>query len=83
LTYNLDPATLTTAVLRDVPVGDYTARATLVEASGGTTPLRVASKNADGQFGGPEPGDSASVRFMPDRMGVYGISLVALYILRQ
>jgi hypothetical protein len=81
LTYDLDPATLATAVLRDVPLGDYTARATLV-AAGGTTPLQVAAKNADGQFGAPQPGDTARLIFTPDRMGAYGVSLVSLYILR-
>jgi hypothetical protein len=83
LTYDQDPATLATAVLRDVPLGDYIARASLVAAGGGTTPLRVAARNADGQFGAPTPGDSATVIFMPDRMGAFGAALVTLHILHQ
>ncbi len=83
LTYDQDPATLATAVLRDVPLGDYIARARLVEAGGATAPLRVAARNADGQFGAPQPGDSAAVIFMPDRMGAFGTALVTLHILRR
>lgn len=83
LSYDLEPETLATAVLRDVPLGDYIARATLVEAEGGTTALRVAARIADGRFGAPELGASAVVAFMPDRMGSFGASLVTLHILRQ
>jgi hypothetical protein len=82
LSYDLDATTLATAVLRDVPLGDYTARATLLEAGGGTSPLRVATKVADGTIGSPQPGDTAAVRFMPESLGSYGVTLVPLYILR-
>jgi hypothetical protein len=44
--------------------------------------LRVAAHVADGKIGAPEPGESAAVIFMPDRMGAFGTSLVTLYILR-
>lgn len=83
LTYDLAPEKLAPAVLRDVPLGDYIARASLVAVDGSTTPLQVAAHIADGTFGAPDPGDSAAVIFMPDRMGGFGTSLVTLYLLRQ
>ena len=83
LSYELAPEELASKVLRDVPLGDYIARAALVTTEGNTTALRVAARNADGKIGAPEPGESAAVIFMPDRMGAFGTSLVTLYILRQ
>jgi hypothetical protein len=80
VTRDLVPGTLGQAVLRDIPLGDYRASATLVEAGGRTTPLRVATR-LPGVFENPPPGDAAAIIFPPSQMGQYGTAMPALYIL--
>jgi hypothetical protein len=82
VTRDLAPDNLAGEVLRDIPLGDYTAQAALVTADGRTTPLRVAAP-LPGTWGAPAPGATAPVVFAPTRMGPYGVSNVTLYILPQ
>ena len=82
VTQDLAPDTLTQAVLRDIPLGDYTAKATLIEAGGQATPLRVATR-LPGVFDTPAPGATAPIAFMPSQMGQYGTANPTLYILPQ
>lgn len=82
VTQDLAPDTLTQAVLRDIPLGDYTATATLIEAGGQATPLRVATRRP-GVFETPSPGATAPIIFTPSQMGQYGTANPTLYILPQ
>jgi hypothetical protein len=82
LTYDLDPGELGTSTVPDVPLGDYVATASLVDAKGRTTPLQVVTVLPGRNIGDPiTPADSAPVQFLPSGMGSFGLSLVSLYIL--
>jgi hypothetical protein len=73
-----------TAAIFDVPLGDYTVRASMVEVDGAVTPLRVASSIPGAPFGEKiAPAESARAEFVPSRMGDYGFELVELFIIPQ
>jgi hypothetical protein len=72
------------ANILDVPLGDYTVRASMVETDGAVTPLRVASSIPGGPFGEKiVPAESARAEFVPSRMGDYGVEPVELFIIPQ
>lgn len=78
----LDPAKLNGAVVSDVPLGEYTAKATMVEKDGTESPLRLAMRDPEGSFGDKvEPIDSVSITFLPQPVGDYGLSPVNLFVL--
>lgn len=82
LTYDLDPNTLGTGVVQDVPLGDYTATAALVDANGASTDLQIATIIPTGKIGEPHiPANSAPVVFRPYSMGDYGIEALPMFVL--
>jgi hypothetical protein len=82
VTHELDPKDLGTAIVRDIPLGDYTATASLVDADGQSTPLLVASILPTGNIGDPiEAAESAPVVFRPYAMGDFGFESLNLFIL--
>jgi hypothetical protein len=73
-----------TAAIVDVPLGDYTARATMIEADGAATPMLVASYIPGGPFGEKiVPAESARAEFVPSRMGDYGFEPMELFIIPE
>ncbi|MEO8288017.1 MAG: carboxypeptidase-like regulatory domain-containing protein [Chloroflexota bacterium] len=72
---------LPTGAVRDVPLGDYSARASLVEENGTVTPLLVASVIPGRPFGeAVTAGETGAVQFVPSRMGQYGIEPMTLFV---
>lgn len=79
---DLDPAKLNGAVVSDVPLGEYTAKAIMVEKDGTASPLHLAMRDPEGSFGDKvEPVDSVSITFLPQSVGDYGLSPVNLFVL--
>lgn len=83
LNFEIAPDDLTTNVLRDIPVGDYTAAATLLDASGTKfNSLLVATILPTGKIGEPVvPNYSAPVIFRPLSVGDYGFQELPMFIL--
>ena len=82
VTRELTPEEVADGTIFDVPLGDYTLRASMVEADGTTTPLQVVTVIPGGPFGEKyEPGKSARVEFVPSRVGDFGFEQVQLFII--
>lgn len=82
IVHDLNPIDLATAVLQDIPLGDYTATAALIDAGGSATDLLLASIIPTGNIGDPiVPAASAPVIFRPASMGDYGVEPLSLFIL--
>jgi hypothetical protein len=82
LKYDIKPEDLATKAVRDVPLSDYTVKASLVEKDGKTSALLVASVIPGGPFGEKiVPAEEGRVEFVPSRMGDYGIEPMTLFVL--
>lgn len=79
---DIDPQELTDAILYDIPLGDYTVTATLVDQGGEETDLQVATIIPGGEIGAEvTPAESAPAVFMPEAFGSFGFQALKLYIL--
>jgi hypothetical protein len=78
----VNPKELTDAVLRDIPLGDYTVSAKLVGENGEESELRVATIISGGNIGeAVVAAESAQVVFKPEAFGSFGVQPVMLYVL--
>ena len=84
VTRDINGEDVATAAIIDVPLGDYTVRATMIEADGTATPLLVASYIPGGPFGQKiVPAEAARAEFVPSRMGDYGFEPMELFLIPQ
>jgi hypothetical protein len=84
ITRDLTPEQVADGSIYDIPLGDYTARASMVEADEAIIPLKVVSLIPGGPFGEKhEPAESAKVEFVPSRMGEFGFEGMQLFILPE
>lgn len=84
ITRDLAPEQVADGSIYDIPLGDYTVRANMVEHDGTTTPLHVVSVIPGAPFGEKyEPDESARVEFVPGRVGEFGFEPVQLFVIPE